>query len=265
MTWIVGTPTIFGYAILVSDIRVTFDGLSGQKRYLDCLQKIYPVSKSMLGGFSGSVKIGFRILSLLQQASERMPEDVDWSLDIIANTWWPRTAKRTFNMSEPEEKNLGSGIILAGAHPSRNMGAAPFPHSSVYTFSSPDFEPKKANYRQILAVGSPDQRYMQGITRLVSSNFAFIQVSMAGEFGPGSMLAHYLKSEIEEAPLPGVSTFFQVGTASRRRVSINNFVEGKFGAGGEIEEGTFPPIACNYNEFLQLCQSSGLAADASLC
>jgi len=37
MTWAVGTPTMFGYAFGISDVRVTLGGTE-----IDCLQKIYP-------------------------------------------------------------------------------------------------------------------------------------------------------------------------------------------------------------------------------
>lgn len=42
MTWIVGMPTLFGYSIGISDIRVT---VNDHSEY-DCLQKIYPAPVS---------------------------------------------------------------------------------------------------------------------------------------------------------------------------------------------------------------------------
>lgn len=264
MTWIVGTPTIFGYAILVSDIRVTFTATDGRKHYLDCLQKIYPVSKSMVGGFAGSVQIGFRMLAQLQYESAKVPPDTDWVLDIIANTWWPRLARRIFKGSEAREKNLGSQIILAAAHPSKNMGDSPWPQTQVYSFSAPNFEPIKASYRQILSIGSPDSRYTDALNRLVS-NFVFMQASVAGEFGPGSMLAHALEQEISEAPLPGISLLFQVGIASRAKFTINNFIETRVAASGESREDSFPRLASNYSEFIHVCETNGFGIEASVC
>lgn len=264
MTWVVGTPTLFGYAILVSDIRVTFSAANGQKHYLDCLQKIYPVSKSMLGGFAGSVKIGFRMLAQLQYESAKVPPDSDWVLDIIANTWWPRLARSIFRGSETAERDLGSQVILAAAHPSKNMGNAPWPQTNVYSFLSPNFEPKKASYRQVLSIGSSDKRYVEAIDRLVS-DFAFMQASVAGEFGTGSMLAHAIKREIAEAPLPGISSVFQVGTVSRKKCAINKFIEGRVTNSGESEEDRFPSLACSYDEFIQICQANGFRVEASLC
>ncbi len=56
MTWVVATPTLLGYALVVSDIRVSW----GTSYYFDCLQKIHLVSPSMIAGFAGSVEIGFK-------------------------------------------------------------------------------------------------------------------------------------------------------------------------------------------------------------
>ena len=55
MTWFVGTPTLFGYAVGVSDIRVSF----GDGRTLDCLQKVHAVGQFITLGFSGAVQFGF--------------------------------------------------------------------------------------------------------------------------------------------------------------------------------------------------------------
>ena len=63
MTWIVGTPTMFGYAFCVSDIRVSW----GERNGLDCLQKIYPVGRDIAAGFSGSVELGFWCIADLRR------------------------------------------------------------------------------------------------------------------------------------------------------------------------------------------------------
>lgn len=264
MTWVVGTPTFFGYAILVSDIRVTVTLPRGQNHYFDCLQKIHPVSKSMLAGFAGSVKIRFRMLGQLEYESAKVSPDEDWVLDIIATTWWPRLARKIFEASEVGEKTLGSQIIIAAGHPDKNMGDAPWPQTGVYTFSSPNFEPKKGDYGQVLSIGSPEKRYTDALNQLVA-DFSFMQPAVVGEFGPGSTLADALKREIAENPLPGISSLFQVGTVSRMKVSVNNFVETRFMGGGERLEDRFPLLACNYEEFVQICQANGFTAEASLC
>lgn len=125
MTWVVGTPTLFGYALMVSDIRATLK----DKTYLDHLQKIHLVSPSMVAGISGSIKIGFRLLGELEYESSKAKQDKDWVLDILANTWWPRIARNIFNKSDLEEKFRGSSIILAAPHPTNHLGNASWPET----------------------------------------------------------------------------------------------------------------------------------------
>jgi len=61
MTWIVGTPTMFGYSFGISDVRVTLrDGVE-----VDCLRKIHNVGRFIAAGFAGSVKIGFAMVDEL--------------------------------------------------------------------------------------------------------------------------------------------------------------------------------------------------------
>lgn len=63
MTWIVGMPTMWGYSIGISDIRVT---LADDSEH-DCLQKIYPIAQSITLGFAGSVRIGFQMIAAMRQ------------------------------------------------------------------------------------------------------------------------------------------------------------------------------------------------------
>jgi len=70
MTWIVGTGTMFGHAVLASDIHATLKYGKGEEHYIDCLQKIYPLGKFVVGGFAGSVKIGFSIISSLHRRAQ---------------------------------------------------------------------------------------------------------------------------------------------------------------------------------------------------
>jgi hypothetical protein len=63
MTWIVGTPTIFGYGFGISDVRVT--PRNGSE--VDCLQKIHPVGRYIAAGFAGDVYIGFAMVEELRK------------------------------------------------------------------------------------------------------------------------------------------------------------------------------------------------------
>jgi len=70
MTWVLGTNTPFGYAVGLSDIRVTV-----ADQQFDCLQKVYPISRFVAAGFAGSVAIGFEMVSELQRWLGPIPAD----------------------------------------------------------------------------------------------------------------------------------------------------------------------------------------------
>jgi len=62
MTWVIGGSTVFGYGVMISDICVSFE----QGPSKDCLQKIYPVGNHIIGGFAGSIQLGFAMLQDLR-------------------------------------------------------------------------------------------------------------------------------------------------------------------------------------------------------
>jgi 20S proteasome alpha/beta subunit len=63
MTWVIGGGVMTGYAIGLSDIRITLE--DGSER--DCLQKIYPVGPNIAAAFAGSVAIGFEMVQNLTE------------------------------------------------------------------------------------------------------------------------------------------------------------------------------------------------------
>ncbi len=270
MTWVVGTSTLFGYALVVSDIRASWK----DKSYLDCLQKIHLVSPSMIAGFSGSIKIGFRLLGRLEYESSKARQDEDWVLDILANTWWPRIARSIFNKSEPEEKHWGSSIILAAPHPANNMGDTSWPETQVYSFSSPDFEPKKADYETLASVGDVSSFRVEAIRNLVADP-SFCEGTTAGPICHGQMLALALSEEREDRPSDLISSLFQFGIVYRGQSEIRNLVVKKFSTDMDNPRSVaiipgnvctpFPLVAGTYEEFLQVCQANGRAAGASSC
>lgn len=82
MTWIIGTRTLFGHSILVSDIRVTFS--DGTER--DCLRKMYLVGEDFLCGFAGSLRIGFVMMGALL---DQLPDKRHLPLALLADDWIP--------------------------------------------------------------------------------------------------------------------------------------------------------------------------------
>jgi len=249
MTWIVGTASLFGNSILVSDISVTFTDNYGQQKHVDCLQKIYPLGRFILGGFSGSIKIGFGLLTILSLQLRNIPDDNAWVVDIISHTWLPRLLRRFFKESEESEKALGSQLILASVHPTKNR-AASWPWSYVHTFSAPDFEPCKADAREVLAIGKGSKKdvYMEALKKLCSS-FDLMQGILMGESGQAQLLAHSINKIVLDSPTEGISTLFQIGLVMKNRYSIHDHEYRTYSKNGEKKEIKFPKIARTYREF----------------
>src|SRR5215207_8036961 len=88
MTWVVGATNIYGYGALYSDVRVTF--ADGTTR--DLVQKAYPLSNFIAGGFTGSVRIGFNLLQSLAECT-LLPDDalntMAWDPVWVATKWSP--------------------------------------------------------------------------------------------------------------------------------------------------------------------------------
>src|ERR1700677_3626888 len=108
MTWVIGSPTSFGYVIGLSDVQVTW-GQNGQSR--DCLQKVYQVAPFLAAGFSGSVRLGFRLLDDLASFLSPWPKPGEsWIPRWVAIKWY-RRARRIFRNAPQEEQILGSSIM----------------------------------------------------------------------------------------------------------------------------------------------------------
>jgi ATP-dependent protease HslVU (ClpYQ) peptidase subunit len=107
MTWVVGTPTIFGYAFGISDVRVTL----GDKTEIDCLQKIYPIGRHVVAAFAGSVKIGFAMLDRLRELTDYPDENIAAEPEGIKQDW-PRYAREVFGAFRETERELECHLMI---------------------------------------------------------------------------------------------------------------------------------------------------------
>ena len=127
MTWIVGTLTMFGYRIGISDIRVTLaDGLER-----NCLQNIYPIFQWIALGFACSVAIGFAMVSTMRRWLDCDKPDHAWKrLETVE--LWPQIAKNIF-AAAPSEEQAGqcAPSRLCHAHYSINQRACSPCHRSA--------------------------------------------------------------------------------------------------------------------------------------
>lgn len=267
MTWIVGTGTMFGHAVLASDIRATFKYSTGEESHIDCLQKVYPLGKFVVGGFAGSVKIGFSIMGHLQAELSMVDEGNVWNLDIIANTWLSRVVRRIFNSFPQSEKVSGVQIILASTHPTINWPFPSTPLPVVYKFNSPNFEPQKAAQNEVLGIGSGAAVIdcMNKVNEICNSPF-FHEMIYGGAQSQASYVADTLGREIQRTPLPGISNLFQCATVNRVQIEIFNHETFLCTAEGKKPILKFPPVlATNYEQFTKIAAKSGVNLSCATC
>src|SRR5215207_7264584 len=163
MTWVIGRANPFGYAVGLSDIRVTLS--NGTE--LDCLQKIYKVGNQMVLGFAGSVAIGMENVAQLSEGLKVPEKNGVWDPCFVAEML-PIGAKKLFNSFNKAEQELGCELILLGAHPTENDGPAPWAKCYVYRFYAPEFEPIKSNGDEIVSIGSGSGvgQYVEALNKL---------------------------------------------------------------------------------------------------
>lgn len=267
MTWIIGTPTLFGSAFLVSDICVTFTNKDGIKREVDCLQKIYPLGRFAIGGFAGSVNIGFDIIEKLQHEFTNSPPDAALNMHIAANTWLPRVIRRAFRDAPESEQKLGSSIILASAHPIKNRGDTPCPWTDIHIFSSPNFVPVASNPLEMVAIGSGSAAtaYMDEI-RALSMDSGFLKAAIkSSKVGQASLLAHIVSTRLKNAQITGVSKMFQFGVITRGEYTIQDHEYIVHEQNGQKITHAFPRLARGREEFETISQELSCGVEAAIC
>jgi hypothetical protein len=111
MTWVIGASSVFGYGVMMSDVRVTFG--DGSER--DLVKKAYPVGRFIVAGFAGSIRIGFQMIESLKEflvpPSNAGPGA--WRPEWIAEHWKP-IAGQIFATAHPQEQAARCQILLVG-------------------------------------------------------------------------------------------------------------------------------------------------------
>src|SRR6266498_2048367 len=150
MTWIIGSSTYLAGAILISDIRITFNDGSHD----DCLQKIYPLGEHVMGGFAGSVPIGFQILEYLREEINNQSSNGSRDINILANTVISKIARRAFREGRDEDRKNGCSIIMASADSIKTICDGLFALTRLHIFRSPAFNPINVHRHEIKSIGS---------------------------------------------------------------------------------------------------------------
>jgi hypothetical protein len=289
MTWIVGGPGLTA-PFLAGDICITFTHPDGRRETRDCLCKIYPVARNVLGGFAGSVFLGMRILGTLM---EELRRDGFQSSDYLllpeaAAAWLPGIARQVYSEASDTEQAGGCDLLIVGLHPNQQHAHLPFPRTDAFCFRSPAFEPETTTdvFGGVLGIGSGQEVEVlrtAAMDALQSHGFygiddvpfhgqtinkegdLMIQVFRGGIVGPAAKMARALNRALTTNPMPGVSEWFVYGSASLTdQPVVEAPVYQILRVSGEKSIISPPPFAVGPVQFEQYLKDNGLAATAAV-
>jgi hypothetical protein len=249
MTWVVGAPVPFGYAIGCADIRVTFkDG-----REKDCLQKIYQVGPVVCAAFAGSVRIGFALLSRISQLLKINDPSLAWDLDEVAK-WWPQDAREVWKRMPDFEQQLKSEFMLFGVHPTQGN---PWPRPCVYTCRSPEFEavPTLGPLEVCsLGKGAGIRTYCDPLKTLWD-NEDLVKLEAGSPGGIASGMTSLITDKLLAVPISGISPHLHVFLAFRDHVKSMKNDRQYFKKDGSMALEpvlVMPQVATSYSAFQAL-------------
>jgi hypothetical protein len=266
MTWVVGASSIFGYGVIISDVRISW--LNGADA--DMLRKAYPVGPYILAGLAGSVRIGMHLVASLQHFLDR-PEtrteaQVAWKPEWVAENWSPLAAK-LFAQAPVEEQECGSQIILVGVSPGEDMGVPEFRRVYVVKFSWPDFTPTysgKGFTVSHIGSGSGNDSFTAAISEHFRLEAPSLQAEMGGLNGWSQMLGHSVGGLVARNPIPGISPLVNIDTCRLGGFYSGNNNETVHYPDGRTVEIRMPKIASTYAEFVSMCEGLGMNATGAI-
>lgn len=266
MTWIIGGASLFGYGVAISDVEVRF--ASGETKPM--VQKAYLVGNSLVGGFAGSVLIGFRLLENLV-LNLRLPKEQQethaWDPRVVAREWAP-IAKRIFESSPKTERDLGSQFLLVGVSPTENRGTPDFPVIYMVRFVYPEFRAGFIRKHQVfcsIGSGTSVRYYMQHLRPAFGIHSSLHRMESGVPGGWGQALAYSMSRLIAKRPTPGISRNLHVlGVGHQRRWIFTNDETIWHRDGREVKI-QMPPVAQSYREFQAMASRAAVDATGALC
>lgn len=266
MTWIVGMPFFLGYGLMVSDIRVSWNG-----REEDCLQKVFPVARFIGVGFAGSVYAGFVMLNELRKEYGLADRAHAWIPEFVAADWRPR-ARTIYARIKDDARVQGHPchLLFVGAHPTDHMGNPDWPRCYAWKMTSPDFKPEFAEMNRTVSIGSSTEvsYYREALADLHDDDAVapLIQMEVGGVGGFACAVEHVLGETVAEHPVSGVSKHLHLAIVTRGvdfRVQPNDHT--MYPGEGRVIQIKMPPVTRSWDEFEQYCRSKSLAEGDAVC
>ena len=249
MTWVIGRAGPFGYAVGLSDIRVTLQDGTEE----NCLQKIYDIGPNLALGFAGSVIIGFAIVEQLKATINIKESNTELDPLVVANRV-PNIVQEIFNSFPLKIREDKCHLMLLSAHPTENDGAAPWARCYIHKFLSPDFKPSVAPLREIVSIGSGSSidPYIQAL-RGLETNLDLFRLETGTMPGSAYALVYSITSMLRRTPIAGISNHLHICIVERDGVQI--------GKNNEIvhdhpeDNFTMPPVAQSWEELQEILGS----------
>lgn len=258
---------MFGYGIIASDTCVTIKNPdTGKIATVDAVQKAFPLGPFVIGGFAGSIYIGFELISSLRSFL-RIPESEDncaWYLDWVVENW-KQTAKKIFEGAPQSERDSHSHIILVAAHPTEDVGIPGLARIHIAVLKSPNFEPvvHVGEFFSIDSIGSGASYYMDQLVTIREKGSNLAQMETAFQGGMGAQIQNQISDCLRTSPLGGVSPHLHILTVRRGGYSMRNNDYLKFAPDGTESKFEMPVFADNYAELMKLLKVKGVVVAGS--
>ncbi len=215
------------YAITVSDIQVTFE----DGRTFDLVRNAYGIGHNLIGGFAGSVYIGFELLESVSgflKLPHETPENTGWHPTWVAENWAP-IARRVFERAPDNEKTHGSQFIIVGPDPIEDVGIPGRAMPYLSKFSAPHFIPeitRGGNSAISIGSGANVPEYLAGVKDAMNpyananeqGGFLQLEVGNTGGWATGINMA--ISFMLERHPVQGISQHVHTHVASREGFRI---------------------------------------------
>jgi hypothetical protein len=260
MTWVVGGSSLFGYGVMVSDVRVSWD--DGTEA--DLLRKAYRVGPFLLAGFAGSVNMGFKLIGSLQ--SFLIPPDTSassaWKPEWVAEHWHPEAAQ-IFANSSPEEQAAHSQLLIVGVSPDEHLGAPEFPRVYLIKMEAPDYRPMhfpKGMSVCHIGSGSDVAAYERAVAEFFDMRSPTLQAATAGPAAWAQMLGNSVGRLVHDDPREGISPHVHIQVCSLGGFHAGDNNVTRVYPGGRRIEFRMPQVASTQTEFAALCKNIGKAA-----
>jgi hypothetical protein len=258
MTWIVGTPTSFGYVAAVSDVQVSW----GDVRH-DCLQKVYAVAPFIAAGFAGSVRLGFNAIEHLSSFLPPAGPGESWIPRWVA--WkWHRSLNR-YVWNDPRvsscERAHGLSIMLMGVRPWDNSGCIGGGRPDVVVLSSErNFEPQYFSLGEVASIGSGsgNEFYRRELDELSDARFRIMQAEVGSPNGMGALWTWSLQRRVMANPMSGVSQHVHRILVRRGSIVISPLNLKRIDRSGDRTLFEMPSVSQSREEFEQFALRRGL-------